>query len=307
MMNNIIVLQGPPCGGKSTLARKLHEEDKSKVIICRDSIRESRGDYWIPEQEDWISSIEYYMVETALKKNLTPIIDATNLNPKTINKWEELASSYNIKCEYIECVVDYKEALLRDKKRGDKVGEKVIKNFYEKYYPNLIYKSSYTDIDFDDSKSKAIICDLDGTLALRGKEDNARLPFDYERVGEDYCDPRLAHLLKTIITETEYEIFFITGRENTGLCYEKTCKWISDNIHPECWDNFGGEVPEYNWKLYMREKDDKRSDEEVKKEIYEKYIKPWFSVVMVFEDRNKVVDMWRNEGLLCSQVREGDF
>ena len=57
----------------------------------------------------------------------------------------------------------------------------------------------------------------------------------------------------------------------------------------------------------MREKDDKRSDEEVKKEIYEKYIKSWFSVVMVFEDRNKVVDMWRNEGLLCSQVREGDF
>lgn len=306
-MNKIIVLQGPPAGGKSTLARELHKEDKNKVIICRDSIRESRGDYWIPNQEDWISDIEYHMVESALKNNLTPIIDATNLNPKTINKWENLAILYNTKCEYIECVVEYNEALKRDQERGNKVGKKVIKDFYKRYYPNLLYKS--TPIDdikkFEDGKPYAIICDLDGTLALRGNVDNPRTPFDYERVNEDYCDPRLSHLIKTLINDTEYKVFFVSGRENIGNCYEKTKQWLSNNIIEQCWYNFG--IPQDNWALILRNENDKRPDDIVKKEIYETNIKPWYNVVAVFDDRNKVVDMWRKEGLLCCQVYEGDF
>ena len=43
------------------------------------------------------------------------------------------------------------------------------------------------------------------------------------------------------------------------------------------------------------------------KELYEKYIKDSYNVLCVFDDRQKVVDMWREEGLLCCQVYYGDF
>ena len=45
----------------------------------------------------------------------------------------------------------------------------------------------------------------------------------------------------------------------------------------------------------------------IKKEIYDTYIKDKYYIATVFDDRNKVVDMWRKEGLLCCQVAEGDF
>lgn len=54
-MPKILVLQGPPASGKSTCARGLVKNNRDWVIVSRDAIRESRGDYWIPEQESYIS------------------------------------------------------------------------------------------------------------------------------------------------------------------------------------------------------------------------------------------------------------
>ena len=99
-MSHIIVLQGPPAAGKSTEAKRLHELDKNNVIICRDSIRESRGNYWIPEQEAYISAIEEFEVREAINQGLNPIIDATNLNPKTLQKWENIAKETGSTIQY---------------------------------------------------------------------------------------------------------------------------------------------------------------------------------------------------------------
>ena len=74
----IIVLQGPPACGKSTYARELHKKNQNYVIVSRDNIREARGDYWIPAQEDYISAIEEFEIRKAIEMELTPIIDATN-------------------------------------------------------------------------------------------------------------------------------------------------------------------------------------------------------------------------------------
>ncbi len=57
----------------------------------------------------------------------------------------------------------------------------------------------------------------------------------------------------------------------------------------------------------MRKTDDFRPDEDVKKEIYNENIKNKFNVLYVFDDRNSVVNIWRNEGLTCLQVANGDF
>lgn len=57
----------------------------------------------------------------------------------------------------------------------------------------------------------------------------------------------------------------------------------------------------------MRPEGDERKDSIVKQEIYEKYIKDRYNVRFVLDDRNQVVDMWREVGLKVLQVAPGDF
>ena len=306
-MKKIIVLQGPPACGKSTKAQALLKQYgvDNAVIVCRDSIREGCGEYWEPSREDYISDVELFSVKNALARNLIPIIDATNLNPKTIAKWKKLAEDYRVELEWIEVVIPYKEALKRDSNPDRKrpVGKKVLRSFYTRYYPDLIASPSDDRemIEFTPSKPKAIIVDIDGTIALR----DGRSPFDYEKVYTDKVDHRMAHLLKRLIGDCDYEVFFVTGREDIGNCRQKTSDWLNDNIYPL--QGHDGFMPVNNWKLLMRAKDDHRSDEVTKKEIYETKIKPWFDVVAVFDDRDRVVKMWRDLGLLCLQPYYGDF
>lgn len=302
----IIVLQGPPACGKSTKAKELLNEygADEAVIVCRDSIRESCGEYWVPSREDYITDLEYFTVKNALAHNLIPIIDATNLNPKTIAKWKTLAATYDADIEWIEVVVPYSEALKRNSNpdRARPVDKKVLRSFYTRYYPEMI--APLTDerkmIEFT-SKPKAIIVDIDGTIALR----DGRSPFDYDKAYNDKADHRMAHLLKNLIDECEYKVFFVTGREDIGDCRRITTSWLNDNIYSQVWYNMG--IPRDNWVLLMRAEGDHRSDDIVKKEIYEKSIAPWHDVVAVFDDRDKVVKMWRDLGLLCCQVYYGDF
>jgi len=59
--------------------------------------------------------------------------------------------------------------------------------------------------------------------------------------------------------------------------------------------------------LYMRTEGDYRDDAVVKYELYVQYIAPTFDVAVVLDDRNRVVRMWRQVGLTCLQVEDGDF
>lgn len=58
--------------------------------------------------------------------------------------------------------------------------------------------------------------------------------------------------------------------------------------------------------LLMREIGDYRSDVEVKKELLQKYVQD-APILFVLEDRSGVVKMWRELGLTCLQVKEGDY
>ena len=132
-MSKVIILQGCPAAGKSTWAREFVKGKKDWVIVNRDSIREGRGDYWIPEQEWYISELEEFYIRRALEGGLNVIIDATNLNPKTLKKWEDMVAELEVEIEYKEFKISYEEAVERDSKRSRPVGEKVIKTFFDKY------------------------------------------------------------------------------------------------------------------------------------------------------------------------------
>lgn len=295
----ILVLQGVPASGKSTFARSLVLKDKSYVIVSRDAIREARGDYWIPEHEDYISDIEEFEIRSAIKHNLNPIIDATNLNPKTIAKWKNLAEELNVNIEFKMFEIDFATALERDSKRERSVGKKVLERFFRNYFPDQL-KVYYTDDRlkepfylYNDEKEDCIIADLDGTVCLH----DGRNPYDLTRVSEDIPNYPLVQFLKELICNKH--IIFLSGREETNQCRQDTINWLTENI---CSPDFG-----YKWELLMRDKNNFEPDEVIKERIFHKEIEPKYNVIAVFDDRDKVVKMWRSLGLLCNQVYWGNF
>lgn len=130
-----------------------------------------------------------------------------------------------------------------------------------------------------------IIVDIDGTIAFRGERD----PYCWEDVINDEPNKPIISLIMQL--EQWNDLIFVSGRKD--LCRNDTITWLN---------KYGFD----DFELHMRRADDYRSDEIVKKEIYEKHIYPR-QVRWVFDDRDKVVKMWRELGLTCLQVAEGDF
>lgn len=138
---------------------------------------------------------------------------------------------------------------------------------------------------------KAIICDLDGTLALLGD----RSPYDASTAEDDQLNNPIANILEVYSHQTLYDIavILITGRDD--IYKTQTVRWLQK--HNIIYDA-----------LHMRKTGDKRKDTKVKKEMYEKFIKNKYDVLFVLEDRDQVVEMWRKDlGLTCLQVDYGAF
>ncbi len=55
----------------------------------------------------------------------------------------------------------------------------------------------------------------------------------------------------------------------------------------------------------LRKDNDRRSDTEVKRELLATLDKS--KILFVVEDRSRVVEMWRSEGLVCLQCAPGEF
>lgn len=138
-------------------------------------------------------------------------------------------------------------------------------------------------------KKKAIIVDLDGTICVLDK----RGPFEYEKCHLDLPNEPVLDIVKRYQADNDVTVIFLSGREDSAI--EMTKKWITKHT---------GQEPEH---LYMRKTKDWRKDSIVKKEIYEVKVKPFFDVIFVLDDRDQVVKMWRQEGLTCLQVAEGNF
>ena len=146
---------------------------------------------------------------------------------------------------------------------------------------------------------KAIIVDLDGTLA----NVEHRVHFvQCEKEKKDWKSFNAAmekdslHLwckeLIDAIRDKDYLVLFVTGRGDDYR--EKTQKWLKD--HQVIYDE-----------LFMRRAQDFRSDHIIKGEIYEELIAPLYEILFVVDDRQSVVKMWRDKGLVCLQCDWGDF
>lgn len=131
------------------------------------------------------------------------------------------------------------------------------------------------------------LVDIDGTIA-EGK--SHRSPYDESKVFLDLPLPTI-RVIKSLIATGEKIIYF-SGR--TDGCRLETIKWITKYVDTD--------EPE----LYMRKSGDTRSDDIVKKEMYETYIKDKFEVFGVFDDRKRVKRMWVSLGLWVFDVNQKD-
>lgn len=102
----------------------------------------------------------------------------------------------------------------------------------------------------------------------------------------------VATVLRTL--QTRYPIIIVSARRESER--QATLKWLRQN---NLWS--------YPWKLYLREVNDKRDDDVFKQEVLNDIIASGFKPLGVFDDRKRVVDMWRRNGLMCFQVAEGNF
>ena len=282
----LIILQGLPASGKSTFAKEYVKENKDFVRVNRDDLRNMRGVYWLPKQEDLITQWENFAITSSFDFGLNVILDATNLN-KDRNKHRVaiLREKYpNLKVEWREFYdVSVEDCIKRDLERPNSVGEKVIRNMYEQYLAPK--QAVYGE---DTRLPRCVIFDVDGTLAKM----NGRTPFEWNKVDTDLVKQEIAELARTFYRIGKKVIIF-TGRD--GICLQQTEKWLTDNSIP-----YDG--------IYIRPEGNGEKDSIIKKRLFEDNIRGKYFCELVIDDRNQVVDMWRKElGLTCLQVDYGDF
>jgi hypothetical protein len=169
-----------------------------------------------------------------------------------------------------------------------------------------------------------IIVDIDGTLAnmTHRRHYVASKPKNWKAFNAsmhlDTLHVDVARLIRTMWmlndserdnTLTGCRVILASGRGEESR--QVTTDWLDKHdIMPEITD------PKYVYpryplftynRLYMRAKGDSRSDVIVKRELLQQMIVDGYDPTIAFDDRDGVVAMWREAGLRCFQVAEGNF
>ena len=133
------------------------------------------------------------------------------------------------------------------------------------------------------------IVDVDGTLALLDGRD----PYETVALGNDLPNQPVIQVVRALANHPDVDaIVVVSGRQERSR--KVTLDWLEDHGIP------------FN-ELHMRPTGDNRPDQMIKEEILDVQLLPRYEVVGVLDDRQKVVDMWRRNGLTCFQVAPGDF
>jgi len=284
-MKKAIITSGISASGKSTFAREWVAEDPAhRMEINRDNIRkqlvEKDGNVWSWAKWNWKREGEVTRIanETALfaaGERLDIVISDTNLNKGRRDTLVNWLTSLHYEVEIKEFPITLEEAWKRDAARENGVGHSVIAEQYEKFL-EITGRKKYVA---DETKTKCILVDIDGTLAhMNGK----RGAFDWDKVGLDDVDDAVKMIVNAWKMMNSGEVIVLSGRD--GVCREETEKWLKDN-----------EIG-YN-QLIMRAPNDMRKDTIVKEEIFWRDIADNYNVQFVIDDRPCVIRLWQEIGL----------
>ena len=144
-----------------------------------------------------------------------------------------------------------------------------------------------------------IIIDIDGTISdcehrrhhVTGETKDWKSFFNHDLVMQDRLIEPVAKLINILCEH--YTPVYVTGRSERDR--EITEKWLAKHDMPRA-------------SLWMRKLEDHRDDFVVKREILNLCIRAnGLNPIFAIDDRNSVVAMWREEGITCLQVAEGNF
>lgn len=146
------------------------------------------------------------------------------------------------------------------------------------------------------------IFDLDGTLAL-----NSHRQFYVENTPANWTaffracvdDQPNTAVIRTLATleQAGCECWIWSGRSDEVRA--ETHTWLSRHVYADCEDL---PVPR------MRAEGDYTPDDRLKRDwLHAMTEQDRARLVAVFDDRDKVVEMWRAEGVPCFQVARGEF
>ncbi len=281
-MTTLFVTRGLPASGKSTWAKEMQADLPSTVLVSKDDLRAMlHGGKHSKGNERQVVALRDAIVKDALERGRDVIVHDTNLNPVHIEALQKFAVDASV--EFV--VQDFTHVpldvcLARDAARPNGVGAKVIRGMWRQYLYSPVVRT------YDPSLSDAIICDLDGTLAIMCD----RSPYDNTGLCEgDTINPMVARILLNEIDDGTY-IILMSGRDS--VVRGATEQWLVAN--GISW-----------WALHMRPEGDSRKDSIVKRELFEEHVEGRYNVLFAVDDRPSVVRMWREElGLFVFDVNQ---
>lgn len=319
-MRTIYIFKGIPASGKSHAAKELLKKEPGRwKRVNRDDFRSMLDGNAISEgSEDLITKLQEQTIRSSLAAGFDVIVDNTHLKPWGIKRIHKIAESigdvnvlekaFNVPLE--ECVrrnsirqgsAHVPEQRLREMHNGAGLDKKSLRDA-ETYYPPRAVRGDYVQ---DSSLPKAIMCDLDGTLALI----DGRSPYDATD-----CDikdkPNWAVIHNVVAMHAQgHKVIFMSGREDKYR--PETIRFIEKYVlEPFSAEGVaGGTIGKpISYELHMRPTNDQRKDSIVKRELFDAHVAGKYFVTCVYDDRDQVVEMWRNELMLTvMQVAYGDF
>lgn len=300
-MPKLIVLRGVPGSGKSLYA-KAYAEERDAIRLNRDDIKLSMFGRLHNVDNSVVDKIEDQQLRAALSTGQDILSDNTNLRASTVKAIVDIAIKHGYDVAFQDFPIDMKTAIERDANRKTPVGAEVIRGFFDRYHidktrgtlPKVPVNQHEVNRDFiaapyipDTSLPKAFGVDLDGTLA----QHVARGPHDTSLYHTDAIDESILTITNSLFDQG-HKIVIFTGRSED---FRKVCEaWLHDN---------GVEYHE----LVMRPSGDTRNDSIVKAELFDRHIAPKYNFIAQFDDRDRVVDMFRARGIKCLQVQPGNF
>lgn len=283
-MKKILMLKGLPGSGKSTWAREFVRKNADWKRINKDDLRAMFDDSkWSGKREQFVLATRDALINRCVTDGYNVIVDDTNLNPKHEAKIKELAKELGCEFETKFFDVTINECIKRDLSRPKSVGESVIRKMYNDWLrPKL---PQYVG---NPKLPAAVIFDIDGTLAhMEGK----RGPFDWKCVQEDAVDRHVQSILMLLEASHQYKVIIMSGRD--AVCFKETEAWLEANKITYA-------------ELHMRAEGNTEKDWIVKKRMFDDVIQR-YDVHMIFDDRDQCVRLWRDLGVKCLQVADGDF
>lgn len=291
MKKQFWMTRGLPGCGKSTWAEGMvrnHYGRGTAVRINRDLFRDmlhaGRDDVYDRKLEGLVTTAHRATIAALMMSEVPVIIcDDTNFHNECEPAFRKLCEQFGYEFHLKDFTdVPVSTCIQNDLKRTHSVGEKVIKQMYAR---NL--EPKYEPATVNPDLPWAVIVDIDGTLAHM----NGRSPYDYSKVHTDLVDEVVRDLVTDAVNRGDV-ILVVSGRDDN--CKDVTEAWLDSSqvIYDE---------------IHMRVTGDKRKDSIVKSEIFDREIAPRYNIRYVLDDRNQVVEMWRQRGLKVLQVADGDF